>query len=74
MSLGPLELNVRNPKWIETSPWPSIEEFEKDLESVWNEMKQQGLEKKILTQREDGAIISRGYPDRWFDAVDTESK
>ena len=74
MSLGLPELNVKNLKWIETSPWPSIEEFEKDLESVWNEMKQQGLKKKILTQREDGAIIGRGHPDKWFDAVDVEGK
>jgi len=32
-------------------------------------MKRQGLEKKILTLREDGAIIGRGHPDKWFDAV-----
>ena len=37
-------------------------------------MKQQGLEKKILTQREDGAIVGHGHPDKWFDAVDVEGK
>jgi len=32
-------------------------------------MKQQGLEKGILTIREDGALIGKGHPDKWFDAV-----
>lgn len=63
-----------NPKWIETSPWPSIEAFQKELESIWEDMKQQGLGKNILTQREDGAIIGKGHPDKWFDADDTEGK
>ena len=76
MSRGPPESNVRNPNpnWIEDSPWNSINEFEKELEAGWNDMKQQGLEKKLLTQREDGAIIGRGHPDKWFDAVDVEGK
>jgi len=74
MSIGPLELNVRKTDYLRHLPWDSEEEFKKDLERVWNEMKQQGLEKKILTQREDGAIIGKGHPDKWFDAVDVEGK
>jgi hypothetical protein len=65
---------MTNPKWIETSPWPSIEAFQKELESIWEDMKQQGLDKNILTEREDGAIIGHGHPDKWFDAVETKSK
>ena len=74
MSLGLLELNVRKTDYLRHLPWDSEEEFKKDLERVWNEMKQQGLDKGILTQREDGAIIGRGHPDKWFDAVDVEGK
>ena len=74
MSLGLLELNVRKTDYLRHLPWDSEEEFKKDLERVWNEMKQQGLDKGILTQREDGAIIGRGHPDKWFDAVEVESK
>ena len=74
MSLGPLELNVKKTDYLRHLPWDSEEEFKKDLERVWNEMKQQGLEKKILTLREDGAIIGRGHPNKWFDAVDAEGK
>ena len=74
MSLGLLESNVRKTDYLRHLPWDSEEEFKKDLERVWNEMKQQGLDKGILTQREDGAIIGRGHPDKWFDAVEVESK
>ena len=74
MSLGPLELNVRKTDYLQHLPWDLEEEFKKDLERVWNEMKQQGLEKKILTQREDGAIIGRGHPSKWFDAIENEVK
>ena len=74
MSLGLLESNVRKTDYLRHLPWDSEEEFKKDLERVWNEMKQQGLDKGILTQREDGAIIGRGHPNKWFDAVDTEGK
>ena len=63
-----------NPNWIEDSPWNSIEEFEKELEASWEEAKTIGLAKGILTQREDGAIIGRGHPSKWFDAVDAEGK
>ena len=74
MSLGLLELNVRKTDYLRHLPWDSEEEFKKDLERVWNEMKQQGLEKNILTQREDGAIIGRGHPNKWFDAVENKVK
>jgi hypothetical protein len=60
--------------YLKQLPWPSIEAFQKELESIWEDMKQQGLDKNILTQREDGAIIGKGHPDKWFDAVDTEGK
>ena len=62
------------PDYLKHLPWDSTEEFQRDLERVWEEMKQQGLEKKILTQREDGAIVGYGHPDRWFDAVEKDSK
>ena len=76
MSAGPQESNVRNPNpnWIDSSLWNSIEEFEQELETAWEDMKQQGLAKGILTQREDGAIIGRGHPNKWFDAVEPKSK
>ena len=74
MSLGLLELNVRKTDYLRHLPWDSEEEFKKDLERTWEDMKQQGLDKGILTQREDGAIIGRGHPDKWFDAVEAESK
>ena len=74
--VGLAESNVRNPNpnWIEDSPWNSIEEFQKELEAGWEEAKKIGLAKGILTLREDGAIIGRGHPDKWFDAVDVEGK
>ena len=76
MSLGLQESNVRNPNpnWIEDSPWNSIEELQQGLEASWEDMKQQGLAKGILTLREDGAIIGRGHPNKWFDAVEPKSK
>jgi len=63
-----------NPNWIKDSPWNSIEDFEKELEASWEEAKTIGLAKGILTQREDGAIIGRGHPSKWFNAVDAEGK
>jgi hypothetical protein len=65
---------VRKTDYLRHLPWDSEEEFKKDLERVWEDMKQQGLDKGILTLREDGAIIGRGHPDKWFDAVDVEGK
>ena len=65
---------MRKTDYLRHLPWDSEEEFKKDLERVWNEMKQQGLEKNILTQREDGAIIGRGHPNKWFDAVENKVK
>jgi hypothetical protein len=56
-------------QWIDASPWDTEEQFYEDLERAWKEMKQQGLEKGILTIREDGALIGKGHPDKWFDAV-----
>ena len=65
---------MRKTDYLKHLPWDSEEEFKKDIERVWNEMKQQGLEKNILTQREDGAIIGRGHPNKWFDAVENKVK
>ena len=65
---------MRKTDYLRHLPWDSEEEFKKDLERVWEDMKQQGLDKGILTLREDGAIIGRGHPDKWFDAVDAEGK
>jgi hypothetical protein len=56
--------------WIKDSPWNSIEEFEQELEASWEEMKRQGIEKGILTEREDGALVGLGHPNKWFDAVE----
>ena len=60
--------------YLKQLPWDSEEEFRKDLERVWEEMKQEGLAKGKLTLREDGAIVGHGHPDKWFDAVSTKSK
>jgi len=65
---------MKTSNWIDASPWPSIEEFQKELDAIWEDMKQQGLDKKILTEREDGAIVGHGHPDKWFDAVDSKGK
>ena len=56
--------------WIKDSPWNSIKEFEQELEASWEHMKQRGLELEILTEREDGALVGRGHPNKWFDAVE----
>jgi hypothetical protein len=74
MYLGPLELNVKKTDYLRHLPWDSEEEFKRDLERAWTEMKQEGLRKGILTLREDGAIVGHGHPDRWFDAVESKSK
>jgi hypothetical protein len=63
-----------NKNWIKNSPWESIEEFEKELEDSWEEMKRIGLESGLLTKRKDGAIIGHGHPNKWFDIVEKELK
>ena len=74
MPVSQTSLRPHTNQWIDDSPWDSIEEFEQELAASWEEMKQRGLELGILTQREDGAIIGHGHPDKWFDAVDAEGK
>ena len=74
MSVGLQESNVRKTDYLRHLPWDSEEEFKKDLERAWAEMKQEGLRKGVLTLREDGAIIGKGHPNKWFDAVSTKSK
>lgn len=69
MPASQISLKLPTKQWIDASPWNSIEEFETDIQAVWEEMKQQGLDKGILTQRDDGAIVGHGHPDKWFDAV-----
>lgn len=56
-------------KGLENSPWLSYEELEQDLKLAWEDMKKQGLEQSVLTEREDGAIVGHGDPDKWFDLV-----
>ena len=64
---------IGNPtNWIKDSPWNSIKEFESELEDSWEHMKQRGLELEILTEREDGALVGRGHPNKWFDAVEVK--
>jgi hypothetical protein len=65
---------MQNPNWIKDSPWNSIEELQQELEAHWEEAKRIGLAEGILTLREDGAIIGRGHPDKWFDAVENKGK
>ena len=67
---SPITKTGKSADWIKDSPWNSIEEFEKELEDSWTEMKKQGIEKGILTEREDGALVGRGHPNKWFDAVE----
>ena len=69
MPASQTSLKPHTKQWIDASPWNSIEEFETDIHAVWEEMKQQGLDKGILTLREDGAIVGHGHPNKWFDAV-----
>ena len=65
---------MRKVDYLKQLPWDSEEEFKKDLERAWEEMKQEGLRKGILTLREDGAIVGHGHPNLWFDAVEPKSK
>ena len=65
---------MRKTDYLKQLPWDSEEDFKKDLERAWEDMKQQGLATGILTLREDGAIIGHGHPDRWFDAVESKGK
>jgi hypothetical protein len=67
---SPITKTGKSTDWIKDSPWNSIEEFESELEASWEHMKQRGLELGILTQREDGALVGRGHPNKWFDAVE----
>ena len=67
--ISPITKIGNSTDWIKDSPWNSIEEFEKELEAGWEDMKQRGLELGILTQREDDALVGQGHPNRWFDAV-----
>lgn len=57
---------------MNNSPWKNKQELMQDLERAWTEMKQTGLDKGILTQRADGAIVGKGNPNIWFDAVEEE--
>ena len=41
-----------------------------DLKREWERMKQIGVEEGILTRRKDGALVGRGDPNDWFDAVE----
>ena len=41
-----------------------------DLKREWERMKRIGVEEGVLTQREDGALVGRGDPNDWFDAVE----
>ena len=68
--ISPITKTGKSTDWIKDSPWNSIEELEKELETSWEEIKKQGIEKGILTEREDGALVGRGHPDKWFDAVE----
>ena len=58
--------------WLKGSPWSSEAELTADLKNAWEDMKQTGLDKGILTQRADGAIVGKGNPNIWFDAVEKE--
>ena len=68
--ISPITKTGKSTDWIKDSPWNSIEELEKELETSWEDMKQRGLELGILTERDDGALVGRGHPDKWFDAVE----
>lgn len=52
--------------------WGSMEEFERDLASVVEKMKQDGIRKGILVPQPDGTLKGRGSPDKWFDAVEED--
>jgi hypothetical protein len=43
-----------------------------DLKREWERMKEIGVDKGILIKRADGALVGRGDPNDWFDAVEEE--
>ena len=51
-------------------PWASWDEFRKELEATWEEMKTKGVELGHLEVTPEGWLKGRGHPDKWFDAVD----
>ena len=50
-------------------PWASWDEFQKDAEHVWEEMKTQGVNLGHLEVTPEGYLKGFGHPDKWFDSV-----
>jgi len=46
------------------------EELAKKLEVEWNRGVEIGIETGHLTRRDDGALVGKGNPADWFDAID----
>lgn len=61
-------------KLPEDFPWTTWSEFMKGMDTVWEEMKQKGVDFKHLEVTEEGWLKGFGHPDKWFDAVEKDSK
>ena len=55
---------------IEKNFGMSLEQFEQKLKQVWDRDVEIGIETGHLSRRADGAIVGKGDPLDWFDAVD----
>ena len=51
-------------------PWETWSDCYKDLETVWEEMKSEGVRLGKLEVTPEGYLKGRGHPDEWFDAVE----
>jgi len=47
----------------------SLEQFAQKLKQVWDRDVEIGIETGHLSRRADGAIVGKGNPLDWFDAV-----
>ena len=68
--VGVTNLKANRKDWLRDSPWTSEEQFMEDLINEWENMKNIGIQKGILTKNSDGSIVGLGHPDNWFDEVE----
>ena len=69
MQLKPPALNISREEYRKRVGFYP-EELAKKLEVEWNRGVEIGIETGHLTRRDDGALVGRGNPADWFDAVD----
>lgn len=66
----PKPLTADQCKRIEKNFGMSLEQFAQKLKQVWDRDVEIGIETGHLSRRADGAIVGKGNPLDWFDAVD----